>query len=212
MAPATRCRGRNRLRSHFGHWHSAGAYLTLISGSAATPRPAALVSMAGYGRLSVDEFSEPSQHYVSSHERAEEERVLAVLYNTVVESPFRRAARLTQCNGTRVGDCSTCSCAKAALGCARSAAVGPDDLEWLREYEPLFNISSAYPPTMLLHGPHDTDVSFEQSLRLQRALTCHGVPNELLSDENWSHVFVYDFDKSVEEAFDRTILFLQKYT
>ena len=65
---------------------------------------------------------------------------------------------------------------------------------------------------MLLHGGRDTDVSFEQSLRLQRALASHGVPNELLSDENWGHVFVYDFDKSVEEAFDRTVLFLQKYT
>ena len=41
MALAAWCRDRSRLRSHFGHGHSAGAYLALVSGFAVTPRPAA---------------------------------------------------------------------------------------------------------------------------------------------------------------------------
>ena len=191
--------------------HSAGAYLALMSGFVVTPRPAAVVSIAGYGRLSAEEFSKPSQHYVSSYALAEEESARRFLQHgrglIVSESgPFDSMQRYT-------GRGLFYLFLRQSGTWLREISGGKSvDLEWLREDEPLFNISSAYPPTTLIHGGRDADVSFEQSLRLQRALASHGVPNELLSEEHWGHAFVYDFDKSAEEAFDRTVLFLQKYT
>ena len=52
--------------------HSAGAFLTLVSGYKLDPRPAALVSMAGYGKLTHDEFVKSSPYYVQEHALADE--------------------------------------------------------------------------------------------------------------------------------------------
>jgi dipeptidyl aminopeptidase/acylaminoacyl peptidase len=54
---------------------------------------------------------------------------------------------------------------------------------------PLVNVTSNYPPTVLVHGTADTDVPFEQSQMMANALADHGVPCELVPVEDGEHGF-----------------------
>ncbi len=46
---------------------------------------------------------------------------------------------------------------------------------------PVRNLSAKYPPTLLIHGTKDIDVPHEQSVVMDRELSRHGVPHELIS-------------------------------
>ena len=190
--------------------HSAGAYLALMSGFVVTPRPAAVVSIAGYGRLSAEEFSKPSQHYVSSYALAEEES--ARRFFTTRSRTHRLGERPVRLDATLHRSRTVLS----VLAPKRHLAARDQRREIRRprmaagirtSIQHLVGVSAHHaPPRRTRHR------CVLRTVAASARLASHGVPNELLSDENWGHVFVYDFDKSVEEAFDRTVLFLQKYT
>ena len=84
---------------------------------------------------------------------------------------------------------------------------------WFSEYEPLRNISPAYPPTLLLHGEKDTDVPYEQSVLMSKAFKRHNVDYEFITNPDWGHGFdgAGLKERSVQEAFDRILIFLKKH-
>ena len=45
------------------------------------------------------------------------------------------------------------------------------EAEKFTPYMPVRNVTSEYPPTILIHGTHDTDVPYQQSLLLAEQLT-----------------------------------------
>lgn len=47
--------------------HSAGGYLALIGGFRLDPKPAAVISLAGYGDPTHEVFATPSHHYLTAH-------------------------------------------------------------------------------------------------------------------------------------------------
>lgn len=76
---------------------------------------------------------------------------------------------------------------------------------------PIRNVTSTYPPTLLLHGDNDTDVPFEQSALMAAELKGHGVQNELIVMPAFGHIFdaMMD-DPEVRSAFDRVLAFLDE--
>jgi dipeptidyl aminopeptidase/acylaminoacyl peptidase len=90
----------------------------------------------------------------------------------------------------------------------------PDkDRAWFTSYEPLLNVTSAYPPTFLLHGEKDKDVPFEQSVLMAEALRRKGVDYNFISNPDWGHSFdrAGMKDPMVKDAFGRILTFLEKH-
>ena len=77
---------------------------------------------------------------------------------------------------------------------------------------PVRNVSAEYPPTLLIHGTKDTDVPHEQSVLMDRELTRHGVPHELISVPGGGHG-LGNVDKAQVVAIrQRVLAFLQRHT
>ena len=78
------------------------------------------------------------------------------------------------------------------------------ELVGFTEYEPLRNVSSNCPPTLLLHGEKGTDVPFEQSALMAQAPADNGVKHKFISGSEWGHAFDYGSDDqaSVQEAIE----------
>lgn len=65
---------------------------------------------------------------------------------------------------------------------------GPGDpSELARRMSPLTWVRPGLPPVLTLHGVADLAIPYEQSVRLHRALTEAGVPNELVTIPGGAH-------------------------
>lgn len=188
--------------------HSAGAFLTLMSGYRLDPRPAALVSMAGYGKLTHDEFKKPSPFYVQQHAAADENDARSsVGVGTISASGLNDSMQRYTGRGLFY-----LYCRQQGIWLREVSGHDPSDQEWFAQYEPIRNVSAAYPPTILLHGEADTDVPFDQSVLMQQELNRHGIAHEFISNPNWGHVFLYiPNDPSVDKAFTHIMAFLHQH-
>jgi acetyl esterase/lipase len=184
---------------------SAGGYLTLMAGFRLRPRPRALVSFYGYGDITGSWYSEPDPYYNQAPPVSKDQAFNAVgdsvISSTTENSLERRIRFYLYCR---------------QQGLWPKEVSGHDqekEREWFSDYEPLRNVTSSYPPTMLLHGESDTDVPFEQSVLMSEAFKLHGVNFEFITNPNWGHAFdnAGMEDSSVHEAFARVVTFLNKY-
>ena len=188
--------------------HSAGAYLTLVSGYKLDPRPAALVALAGYGKLTSDAFTTPSPYYVREYQSVDEHDARQTVGGQIIsasgpnDSMQRHLGR----------GLFYLFCRQKGIWLREVTGHETDDQAWFVNYEPIRNVSAAYPPTMLLHGEPDTDIPFEQSVLMQQELARYGVANEFVRNPNWEHTFLYmSNDASVDEAFGQIVSFLQQH-
>jgi len=185
--------------------HSAGGYLTLMSGFCVRPRPRALVAFYGYGDIIGDWYSKPDPHYCQQPAVAREDADAARAGPEVSESPFEDNAR-----------------GLFYLYC-RQHGLWPQELtghdprrepEAFRPFCPVQNVDAHYPPTMLLHGNSDTDVPYEQSALMAKALKRAGVDHELITIHGGGHGF--DFEEppkpDVTKALQRVTAFLARHT
>lgn len=188
--------------------HSAGGFLTLLSGYELAPRPIALVSMAGYGKLTHAEFENPSSYYVHNHAMANElEARSAVGEKALSESSPNDSMHRYLGRGLFY-----LYCRQQGIWLHEVSGRHPSDQEWFARYEPIRNITAAYPPTLLLHGETDTDVPYDQSILMQRELERHGVVHELVSNPDWGHAFIYATnDPTVDQALQQIVAFLHKH-
>ena len=188
--------------------HSAGAYLALMGGCKLDPRPAAVVSIAGYGKLTRDAFTTPSQHYVTEHEPVDERDARQTVGGrTISESAPNDSMQRFLGRGLFY-----LFCRQQGIWLSEVSGHDPNDQDWFGEYEPLRNVSADYPPTILLHGELDTDVLIEQSVQMQQEFIRHGVAHEFVRNPNWGHAFLYmPNDASVGEAFSQIVAFLKKH-
>ena len=187
--------------------HSAGGYLTLMAGFRLKPRPSALVSFYGYGDITGPWYSQPDSFY-NQKPSISRDQAIEFIGDSIVSNP---AAEPNWPNGR----------AKFYLYC-RQQGLWPKEVSghdpvkevaWFSEYEPLRNVSPAYPPTLLLHGEKDTDVPYEQSVWMAEAFKRHDVDYEFISKPDWGHGFdgAGFKERSVQEAFDRILKFLEKH-
>jgi len=187
--------------------HSAGGYLTLVAGFRFMPSPKALVVFYGYGDITGAWYSQPDSFY---------NQLKAVSKDQAFQS---------------IGDTIISGVASESLGSSRflfylfcrqhglwpievSGHDPKKESDWFHDYEPIRNITPAYPPTMLLHGEKDTDVPIQQSLLMADLFKENGVEFEFISNSNWGHAFDEDSgmdNPAVQEAFKQVKIFLKKH-
>ena len=186
--------------------HSAGGYLSLLMGHRVTPPPKALVVFYGYGDLTGDWATRPSASHDQGQQISREDAERALLRSR--QSCVPTGAQLTGRFDYYVY--------------ARQQGIWPLEVSghdpvteaaWFRTYEPVQNLSPAYPPTMLLHGRADRDVPFAAAELLEEALEEQGVAYEFLSRAEWDHVFdqMEADSPDVQAALRQVLVFLDKH-
>jgi dipeptidyl aminopeptidase/acylaminoacyl peptidase len=179
--------------------HSAGGYLTLMTGTLLKPAPKALVSYYGYGDIAGEWYSRPDPFYSSQPAVPEAEARGAVGAGCVSEpaTPNARGRFYLYCRQHGLWP-------KEVTGLDPEAQPKAFD-PWC----PVRNVSRRYPPTMLLHGDKDTDVPYQLSVMMAEQLKRHGVEHELITIPGGGH----GFDRAMQtpevaRAFDRALQFL----
>ena len=194
--------------------NSAGGYLALMAGFSVTPRPKALVSFYGYGDITGAWTTRPDPHYLTLERVTKEDAYKVVGGKVLSESPI--FPRVMFYNYTR----------QNGFWPREVAALDPDkEPEKLEQFSPIRHVTKEYPPTLLLHGDKDTDVPFEESVRMAAALRQNGVAHQLIRMRNYDHLFdVFPTgwtrpdaeplglkDRKVSAAYDVVVAFLKKH-
>jgi acetyl esterase/lipase len=158
---------------------SAGGCLALVTGCRVEPRPQAVVAICGYGSLAGDWYSQPSSHPRHNETKISREEALAQSDGTVVSDHTKRKGsgsviyNYYRQQGTWPVEVS---------GFDRAVVA-----EKIAPYEPIKNVTSDYPPTLMIHGTADTDVPYEEATMFCEELERHGVPHRLITIEQGEH-------------------------
>lgn len=179
--------------------HSAGGYLTLMAGFCIDPRPQALISFYGYGDIIADWYSKPDPFYCQQPAVTEEESGRLVK-GPVLSEPYEGRGK----------DSFYLYCRQNGLWPLEVSGVDPkEDPDFFTPYSPARNVTSDYPPTLLLHGTEDTDVPYQQSVQMAEEFTRQDVEHRLITIEGGGHGFDGRADDpKVKEAFDAVLTFL----
>jgi acetyl esterase/lipase len=184
--------------------HSAGGYLTLMSGFCVEPRPRALVAFYGYGDIAGDWYARPDPFYSKQPAVPEAEARAAVGHGVLSEGGPQRFRFYLYCRQN---------------GLWAKEVAGYDPVLQAKElapFCPLHNVTKAYPPTLLLHGDKDTDVPYEQSVLMADMLERNQVEHELITMTNRGHGFDGGRraanDPEITRTFDRVVSFLRRHT
>ena len=182
---------------------SAGGYLTLTAGFRVTPKPKALVSFYGYGDVTGPWYREPSSFYRAQYPLVSREDADRGILGAVTSDG-------EPAKPTRGRPDFYLYCRQNGLWPQLVSGHDPDaEPAWFLDYEPVRNITPAYPPTLLLHGEQDDDVPYEQSLLMADAFRRHAVDYEFISNPAWGHGFdSAPEDAAIRDALDRVVLFL----
>ncbi len=183
--------------------HSAGGYLTLVCGYAVSPKPNALISFYGYGDIIGPWYSEPDPFYCRQ-DPVPEDVARAAIRPRPIANDGGDPARGRFYLWTR------------QMGRWPVEVVGynpASEVDRFTPFMPIRNISSDWPPTLLIHGQQDTDVPHEQSECMARELGKHGAVCEFLSVPNAGHGFDgHGFDDpTVVDTFRRVAAFLTQF-
>jgi acetyl esterase/lipase len=184
--------------------HSAGGYLTLLAGVRVRPRLRALVSFYGYGDIIGPWYTRPDGFYLGKPLVAEEDARSGIrgtpVANDEGSDPDARYRFYLFCR---------------QQGRWPREVSGVDPLRdpgAFAPFCPVRNVGSDYPATLLLHGDRDTDVPYEQSVRMASALRAASVPHSLITIPGGEHGFDHEMDRPVvADAFRRVRAFLKRY-
>lgn len=184
--------------------HSAGGYLTLMSGFAADFRPKAIVSFYGYGDIIGAWYSQPDPWYCSQGMIPIDQA-----YESIGEQPCMD-------DGGKNRFLFYLYCRQHGLWPLEVAGQDPhDNPGWFSRFCPVQNVTAGYPPTMLIHGDQDTDVPYEQSVEMNAALEKHQVEHNFLLLKEKGHAFdeakEAHADPVVSACFDQVVEFLKQH-
>jgi acetyl esterase/lipase len=181
--------------------HSAGGYLTLMTGILLEPRPKALVPYYGYGDIAGEWYSRPDPFY-SSQPAVPEEEARAAVGTAPVSDPPQSSPRMR----------FYLYCRQHGLWPKEVTGRDPDaEPRAFDPWCPVRNVTRQYPPTMLLHGDADTDVPYRQSVMMAEELKRHGVEYELITIPSGPHGFDRAMDKpEISAIFDRAVQFISR--
>ncbi len=185
--------------------HSAGGYLTLMSGRLLDPPPKALVSFYGYGDIVGDWYAKPDPFYSKQEQVTVDEAMASVGVDPVAsdkDAPKNRFRFYLYCR-------------QNGLWPELVGGVSPNENpEFFVPYCPVENVTKSYPPTLLIHGDQDTDVPVEQSLLMAETLMKVGAPFDSMILEDRGHGFDgkgMEKDEKVREVFESVLEFLKKH-
>ncbi len=185
--------------------HSAGGYLTLMTGFCVNPRPKGLVSYYGYCDIAGDWYSRPDPFYCRQPKVSREEAYASIGTKIISELPLQNV----QDRGRFYLYCRQ-------QGLWPKEVTGYDPHTESSAYDslcPIRNVHKKYPPTMLLHGTNDTDVPYRQSEIMATELERVGVEYEFITIPQGGHGFDGAGLKDVSFApvFQKVLAFLDKH-
>jgi acetyl esterase/lipase len=185
--------------------HSAGGYLALMAGFSVEPHPRALVSFYGYGDIVGDWYTSPSAFYRNNYQIISKQAAYNAVGEEVISNDMGQDNRMLfylYCRQQGLWP-------KEVTGHDPNAEPGVLDL-----FCPIRNVTTEYPPTLLLHGDADTDVPYEQSVMMVDELKQVGVEHELITISSGGHLFdeVGIEDPTVASAFEKVLEFLEQTT
>jgi acetyl esterase/lipase len=179
---------------------SAGGYLTLMAGFSVNPPPRALVSLSGYGDITSTWYSRPSLHY-SQKPPISRKEVYGMLGKGCVSAPSEKDEARWK---------FYVYCRQQGTWPKEVAGHDPDtESAWFRPYCPVRNVSAAYPPTLLIHGTADTDVPYEESVKMDEKLSEFKVRHEFVRVPGGSHCLEDDARDVREAAFRQAMNFVR---
>ena len=184
--------------------HYAGGYLALMSGDILTTPPCAIVSFYGYSDIQSEWCNQPDSFYIHlgvvPREKAYQSIHSSVITQASSEERFDFYVYCRQ------------------QGIWTNIVSGHDpakEPEYFDRYCPIKNIHSNFPPVLLIHGDKDTDVPFQQSVFMDKALGIKNIDHQFIKMAGFGHAF----DKldrgfgnaQIRNAFYEVVKFLDKY-
>jgi epoxide hydrolase 4 len=184
---------------------SAGGYLTLLAGVCVRPRPRALVAYWGYGDVDGAWYTQPSAFYrkqpLVSKQEADRAVGGKVLTGTEGNTPEQKARGRFYLYLRQQG-----------LWTREVTGFDPrKERGKLDPYCPVRNVTSDYPPTLLVHGTEDTDVPYAQSAAMAKELARHKVPHELVTVPGGGHGLAGADSKQAEQARRKARAFIRAH-
>jgi acetyl esterase/lipase len=178
---------------------SSGAYLALMSGYMLQPGPRALASFWGFGDITAPWEAKPCAYYrewpLVTREEADRS-IGAVPISEPAEDVDRSSFYL--------------HCRQQGRWLAEVTGHDPNaDPAWFDPYCPIRNVSTKFPPTILIHGSKDTDVPHAESENLASRFAQVGVEHAFLSLEGVGHGFADATPEEAEAAERAAAAFLQ---
>ncbi len=171
---------------------SAGGYLALVAGFRPRPRPAAIVSLWGYGDLIGEWYSRPSPHPAHHLIVMSREEALRQVSGPPVADDRRRDG-----NGYAFYQ----YCRQHGLWPKEVTGWDPDrEGDRFIPFMPIEHVSRDYPPTLLVHGVEDTDVPHDRSLMMAAAMREQGVEHRLISVEGAEHGLDGVDERTIEDV------------
>jgi acetyl esterase/lipase len=182
---------------------SAGGYLALMSGFVLDPPPTAIVSYWGFGDVDGDWTTQPSEAYHKGK-----------LIDKDTAWSGVGGELLTATNQENGRGRATFFLYLKQTGRWVNAVSGLDprvDRDRLTPFCPIRNLSTEYPPTLMLHGTADNDVPVEQSLKMAAELKKLGVSHELITIEGGGHSLWGGDRRLIEQAFARSTEYIREH-
>ena len=188
---------------------SAGGYLTLMSGICVEPRPTALVAYWGYGDVDGDWYTQPSAHYREAVPLIAKEEAYGGVGGKVLSGVDSSVSGKTRRDRGRYYRYLR----QNGLWTREVTGFDPaTQRQELDPYCPVRNVTSEYPPTILIHGTEDTDVPYSLSVDMAEALARNKVSHQLVTVQGAGHVFYSGGDpKEKEKAHQRALDFVKLY-
>lgn len=183
---------------------SAGGYLTLMTGCAVEPRPTALVAYWGYGDVDGAWIAEASEFYRTKTPLVADDEIRGVVGGAVI-------------TGTDAAQAKSRGAFYRWLrqhGGWTREVTGFDpqrNRQQLDRYCPARQVTSAYPPTLLIHGTEDTDVPYQRSVEMAAALKAQGVPHELITVDGAGHGMAGAKPPDVQHVQQQVAAFIRRH-
>jgi acetyl esterase/lipase len=182
---------------------SAGGYLTLMTGVVVKPRPKALVAYWGYGDVDGEWYTKPSEFYRKTVPLIERDDALKGIGTKPITGgedgidfkPRGRFYHYLRQNGLWTKEVTGFDPATEKVK--------------LDPYCPVRNVTSEFPPTILVHGTEDTDVPYQLSADMAKEFEKHKVPHELVTVGGAGHGLSGGDKVAIAEAHARALAFIK---
>jgi len=177
----------------------------MMAGWCVDPPPTALVAYWGYGDVDGDWLCKPSEHYRNETPLVERELALQAVGGQVIsgtETPEASQARGQYYRYLRQNGLWT----KEVTGFDPATQRG--ELDALC---PVRQITTDYPPLLMIHGTSDTDVPYQKSVDMAVELERLKVPHELVTVEGAGHGLAGGEPPMVQAAHERAAQFIREH-
>ena len=182
---------------------SAGGYLALLAGYRVNPKPRALLAVCAYGELNADWYAKPNPYPMYRAQMVSREEALQQTDGTVISDGTHRRG-----DGWKI----YMHYRQNGLWPQEVSGFSPESLaREIAPYEPVRNITREYPPTLLIHGTHDTDAPIEEPEKLSAQFNRCSVPHIFRSIDKGEHGLIGGDPEQIKEAYNTMHEFILRY-